>query len=314
MQKTADGELQKMVNAKVVNYYNLTQEDYNKYYITEHLGMHFGYWDNTVKSHGESLAKMNEVCANTAKIRKTDLVLDAGCGVGGSSIWIAKNTGARVIGITLVQKQLEYANKFTNEKGVEHLAHFKIMDFTNTEFDDETFDIVWALESSCYANDKRAFIAESYRILKKGGRLMVADGFLKKDPDKLTEPERSAMEEWTAGWAVPNLASIEEFRKYLVDLGFEDVKFNDITENVMPTSKLISSLGRKRLWLWRCLFSWWWLPTAKLINSLESKEGSQLNLLFDSKMQLVDSRAMITQLKCLEDGTWGYVIFSAKKR
>ncbi len=314
MQKTTDAEMQKMVNAKVVNYYNLTQEDYNKYYITANLGMHFGYWDNTTKSHEESLAKMNEVCANIAGIKKTDLVLDAGCGVGGSSIWIAKNIGARVIGITLVQKQLEFANKFANERGVEDIVSFKVRDFTNTEFDDETFDVVWALESACYAVDKRSFLAESRRILKKGGRLMVADGFLKRDPDKLTASEMRDMKEWTSGWAVPNLASIEQFRKYLVDLGFEDIKFKDITENVRPTSKLINGLGRKRMWLWRCLFSWWWLPTSKLVNSLEPKEGSQLHSLFGSKMQLVDAKAMITQLKCLEDGIWGYVIFSAKKR
>ena len=50
-------ELQKRVNAQVVKYYNVTQEDYNKYYITDHRGMHYGYWDDSVKSHEESLAK-----------------------------------------------------------------------------------------------------------------------------------------------------------------------------------------------------------------------------------------------------------------
>jgi tocopherol O-methyltransferase len=38
---------------------------------------------------------MNQVLANKAKIRKTDLILDAGCGVGGSSIWLVRNIGAK---------------------------------------------------------------------------------------------------------------------------------------------------------------------------------------------------------------------------
>lgn len=74
---------QKISSENVVKYYNATQEQYNTFYITEHRGMHFGYWDDTVKSHEQALAKMDEVLAETTEIKKTDLVLDAGCADAG---------------------------------------------------------------------------------------------------------------------------------------------------------------------------------------------------------------------------------------
>ncbi len=330
-------ELQKRVNDQVVNYYSVTQELYNKYYMTkDHRAMHHGYWDADIlsnfnlllvslfpfattmlKSHEESLARMDEVCAKLAEIKETDLVLDAGCGVGGSSIWIAKNIGARVIGITLVPMQVELAKKFAMEKGVDHLVSFKVMDFTTTEFNDETFDVVWAIESACHAVDKRLFLAESHRILKKGGRLMVSDGFLKNDENKLTASEMRDMREWTSGFAVPNLATIDQFRKYLLELGFDNITFRDITENVLPTARLTNSLGRSYLQAWRWVLSWWWIPTAKLIDTLRvktSNEGTQLGFLSRSRIKLAHANAEITHHKCLEEGIWGYVTFCAKKR
>ncbi|MCL6645305.1 MAG: hypothetical protein K6U88_10085 [Dehalococcoidia bacterium] len=39
---------------------------------------HYGYWDERVRTHRESLERMVEVVADAAGIRPGDLVLDAG--------------------------------------------------------------------------------------------------------------------------------------------------------------------------------------------------------------------------------------------
>jgi ubiquinone/menaquinone biosynthesis C-methylase UbiE len=65
-----------------------------------------------------------------------------------------------------------------NEKGVADKVLFHVMDYTQTNFADESFDVVWACESMSSASDKKAFIAEAYRLLKKGGRLIVIDFFV----------------------------------------------------------------------------------------------------------------------------------------
>jgi len=68
-------------------------EIYHKLYLDiwgnyDNLALHMGYYEDDEKeiSHEESLLKLNEIVSDTAKLQEGDLVLDAGCGVGGSSI------------------------------------------------------------------------------------------------------------------------------------------------------------------------------------------------------------------------------------
>lgn len=76
---------------KIINYYRDTENAYkDSWDLDNSLAIHYGYWDDRVQSFSQSLVRMNEVMATAADIKKTDIVLDAGCGVGGSSIFLAK--------------------------------------------------------------------------------------------------------------------------------------------------------------------------------------------------------------------------------
>ena len=275
---------------QIIDYYNAVQERYNKFWMTpDNLAIHYGYYDNGVTSHESSLIRMNEVLANKAKIKKTDLVLDAGCGIGGSSIWLAKNIGSKVIGITLVEKQLDFATNFAKEKGVEDLVEFKIKDFTITGFEDEIFDVVWAIESVCHTIDKKKFVDESYRILKKdGGRLIVSDYFMTKDT--LTATEAKDMK-WISGWALPNLCPVNYFNKYIHDIGFKKMAFEDVTNFVLPSSKRMHDHGVRVY------------QEALQHNSVTSEHDITLSHM----------KALIEQYNTLTRGLWCYSIFFAEK-
>ena len=94
----------------IIDYYNATEHSYKDAWdLNNSLAIHYGYWDEKVKTFPESLLRMNEVMMEAAGIKSTDHVLDAGCGVGGSSIFMAKNTGCTVTGITLSEKQIQQA-------------------------------------------------------------------------------------------------------------------------------------------------------------------------------------------------------------
>ena len=74
---------------------------------THTYSLHFGYYDETATHHKAAVANMNRVMADLADIGREDKVLDAGCGVGGSGIWLAENRQCSVVGITPVAGQVK---------------------------------------------------------------------------------------------------------------------------------------------------------------------------------------------------------------
>src|SRR5262245_23710534 len=91
----------------IVDYYTATENAYkDSWDLDNSLAIHYGYWDEKVKDFPGSLVRMNEVMMEAAVIQSTDKVLDAGCGVGGSSIFLAEQIGCGVTGISLSERQI----------------------------------------------------------------------------------------------------------------------------------------------------------------------------------------------------------------
>ena len=82
--------------------------------------IHFGYYDEKATKHEAALANMNRKLAELAGISSSDHVLDAGCGIGGSTIWLAKELGCAVDGIVLVKSQAEEARLNIKKAGFDH--------------------------------------------------------------------------------------------------------------------------------------------------------------------------------------------------
>src|SRR5207249_8143966 len=95
----------------------------------------------------------------------------------GSSIFLSRIFGCQVEGITLSTKQVNYATQKGIQFGVSGKVNFTVGNYLDTKFPDNYFDVVWAIESVCHAPEKGDFIKEAYRVLNKGGRLIIADFF-----------------------------------------------------------------------------------------------------------------------------------------
>jgi cyclopropane fatty-acyl-phospholipid synthase-like methyltransferase len=215
---------------KIVEYYNSTEHAYkDSWDLDNSLAIHYGYWDNHVRTFPESLSRMNEVMAESVGITAVDKVLDAGCGVGGSSIYLASVKGCRVTGITLSEKQAQRAIANAKQKDAEGLVEFKVMNYSATSFADASFDVVWGCESICYADSKEQFIKEAYRLLKPGGRLVVADGFVTLFENN-NDP---VIRQWLDGWQVNYLESPQRFSNFMQQAGFTNVNYRDISK-VIP--------------------------------------------------------------------------------
>jgi tocopherol O-methyltransferase len=219
----------------IARYYDLSEVHYRKIWkLDKSHSLHYGYWDHSVKNFHEALLNINKVLAEIAEIKGGENILDAGCGVGGSSMWLAKEKNCLVTGISLNEKQINKAIASAKIFGLTERVRFEIKDYSNTSYPGDSFDIVWAIESVCYADDKIEFLKEASRVLKPGGRLIIADFFKKKDLD----PEESdQVRKWAACWAINDFATTEEFGAKLKQSRFHDIVWENATDAILPSAK-----------------------------------------------------------------------------
>lgn len=245
---------------EVQDYYDECRFDYSLVWRTlRHRGMHYGYHDEDHRGLESAIRNLDRVMADAASIGEGDRVLDAGCGAGGSALWLAENRDADVVGINISEWQVEEAREGAREKDLD--ARFELMDYTDTEFEDESFDVVWACESVCHTNDKSGFVREADRLLRPGGRLVVSDGWI---GGELSEEEGECVDKVVRGMASRNLDSPGEFRRKLEQHDFKDIDYVDQTPNVMPSSR--------RLWV-ASLLSY---PGAKLLELVGVRSETEM--------------------------------------
>jgi cyclopropane fatty-acyl-phospholipid synthase-like methyltransferase len=222
-------------NSDIARYYDVSEIHYRRHWdLNRSHALHYGFWDSTTKNFHQALLNINKILADKAGITAADKVLDAGCGVGGSSVWLGVNRKCTVTGISLSTKQTVTATALAKKRGVENSVSFERRDFTNTGFADSSFDVVWAIESVCHAADKNDFITEAFRILKPGGRLIMADFFKLKN---LAKQDNELIKRWAEGWAVNDFATWEDFNAGLIDTGFKNIINEDATQAILPSAK-----------------------------------------------------------------------------
>ena len=98
-----------------------------------------------------------------------------GCGIGGTSRYLAKKfgEGSEVLGITLSPKQVARATSLAEQQQLKN-AKFQVMEALEMSLPDNTFDLVWACESGEHMPDKKKYVEEMTRVLKPGGKIVIA--------------------------------------------------------------------------------------------------------------------------------------------
>jgi cyclopropane fatty-acyl-phospholipid synthase-like methyltransferase len=195
------------------------------------MAIHFGYYKKGIKNLEEAILQMNDYVAELLKLqnKKNLTILDAGCGVGGTSIYLSKKyPNVKFIGINLFPTQTSKAKDFAEKLDLKNV-HFTTANYMKTEFKDNSFDGIFALESSCYAPDHNDFVNEMYRILKPGARLVVVDCF-RKTRD-LNPMLNKIYKKFCKDFGNMNPAVLTDFKTILKKRGFSNVIIDDISKN-----------------------------------------------------------------------------------
>lgn len=279
----------------LIKYYEEAGMDY--FHWSKNYNMHFGYYKlgmNPFKLE-PLLEAMNDKVMKALNIDSTDYhLLDMGCGVGAAMRhFIKQHSNLIATGITLVPWQIEKAKKLNAAEDLDFRINLMKGDYTSTNLPEEHVNGVMAMESACYAKgeDKAAFLKESYRVLKKGGRFVMVDGFKKRS--KSNSPVlKWAYQKLLDSWVLDDLGEINQIKKTMKALGFKNIKIEEIS---WPVAVSVAHVPFKTLgFLLKQLFK----------DGLKSMNRSRWNNLI---------APMLTMIVGLHRRDFGYYIVSADK-
>ncbi len=151
-------------------------------------------------------------------------VLDAGCGLGGSSRLLAHTFGCRVTGIDLSPSFIDTAQILTQRTGLFQKVAFQTGSILDMPWDDDQFSAVLCQHILMNIENKPAALKEIFRVLKPGGILMLHEIVLGENTGlALPVP-------WADAADISFLAAWETLAACCSDVGFVLDEMTDATK------------------------------------------------------------------------------------
>ena len=193
--------------------------------------IHHGYWEGG-ESPAAAQTKLVARLAERAGVPRGARVLDIGCGLGGSALWLARHLGCSVTGVTISPAQVLLATERARQEGLTEQVRFLALDANHLDLPPESFDVVWVIECSEHLADKARFLASSARLLQGGGKLALC-AWLATDP---CPPDNARLVAAVCrGMLCPSLASRNDYTRWMEAAHLEEIEAEDITDRVART-------------------------------------------------------------------------------
>ncbi|MFI8106620.1 geranyl diphosphate 2-C-methyltransferase [Streptomyces sp. NPDC086023] len=165
-------------------------------------------------------------------IGRDDLLIDAGCGRGGSSVMAHQRFGCKVEGVTLSAKQAEFGNRRAAELGIADHVRARVCNMLDMPFEKGSAAGSWNNESSMYV-DLDDLMAEHSRVLRVGGRYVTITG--------CWNPKYGQPSKWVSQINAHfecNIHSRREYLKAMADNRLVPQAVIDLTPDTLPYWKL----------------------------------------------------------------------------
>lgn len=257
---------------QLLAYYTEAALDYGAW--SRGFNMHFGFWRPGLNPFRREsmLEELNAQVLSRLQIPTTGpaRLADLGGGTGATArAAVARCPQLAVDVVTIVPRQVEIGSRMNADAPRGDAVTMYCADYTSTGLQAGAFDAVCMIESACHAQGptKSAVLAEAYRLLKPGGRLVMVDAMLLRPvPTKgpLAALMNRVYRRWCVSWAVPELCRLDLLPDAMHKIGFEDARFENWSWKVAPSVahvplfasafalvEIVKARGRLPLWRWR---------------------------------------------------------------
>jgi cyclopropane fatty-acyl-phospholipid synthase-like methyltransferase len=152
-------------------------------------------------------------------------VLDAGCGLGGTSFHLARRFGSVCEGLTLSSVQAARATRTAEALGLAGRCQFRVASYDDA-LPAGTYDLIVAIESLVHSPDPARSLANLARSLAPGGRIVVVDDV--REPGADVDDAARFM----AGWQAPGFMDRSQWLAAFAAAGLRVAVEEDLTPRV----------------------------------------------------------------------------------
>ncbi len=188
----------------------------------------------------QAMDRQTDYYAAALAPRAGDHVLDIGSGTGGPAVRLAERTGARVTGITVSETQVARSRERAAAAALSDRVSFVLADALELPYEDASFDAAWAIDSFSHIADRLRGLRQAWRVLPRGGRLLMTEFTRRGDPS------HAQLETFRQVWTSPPPLPLAEGLRLAYEAGFELVRLEDQTHDVVMNGEVMTVLYRDR--------------------------------------------------------------------
>ncbi len=200
--------------------------------------MHHGFYGpdgKEKKDDRQAQLDLIEELLSWGSVSSARRILDAGCGVGGSSRYLAEKFDADALGLTLSPVQAARATEYNKAAGLDKRVTTVARDMmTLSPETDGKFDLIWSLESAEHIADKQGLFQLFHDLLRPGGKLLLITWCHRTAPPDLTAREQKLLSKVQKLYHLPPMIGLAELRELAAVAGLSGLRTTDWSDAVAP--------------------------------------------------------------------------------